>query len=487
MSVSPLFVEILVPAAHVAVAVGVSSHIILTKDDVRSAIGWTGLVWLTPFVGAILYAALGVNRIDRAVGAMRHRPVLGDAERAEQVRAGMYAPEDSCLPATILPTLVPIARLVGTVTHLPLARGCSVEPLMNGDAAYPAMLAAIDGATRTVALASYIFDRGSVGTQFIEALARAVGRGVAVRVLIDGVGARYSRPPIVGELKRRGVPVAAFLPPLSPLPSQYFNLRNHRKMMIVDGAIAFCGGLNIRDSCVIALGLPDATQDLHFRIRGPVVRQIMRAFAFDWRFTTGEELPDAVWCPSGGETPVGDVVCRGIPDGPDADFETLLMTILGAIAQARQSVRLATPYFLPDPPLIDALRVAALRGVDVEIVLPEHGNLRLVQWAMTAQLPQVLAWGCRVHLSRPPFDHTKLMVVDGAWSLVGSCNLDPRSLRLNFEYNVECYSRDLAATLGGILDTKIAEGRPLTLAELAERPLWKRLREGAVWLAQPYL
>jgi cardiolipin synthase len=485
--VNPLFLEIAIPVAHIAVAFGVSAHIILTKDDVRSAIGWTGLVWLTPFIGSLLYLALGVNRIDRAAGAMRRRPVLGDAERAEQVRAAMAGPADPRLPATIAPIVAPIARLVGTVTHLPLESGCSVEPLLNGDAAYPAMLAAIDGATRTVALASYIFDRGTVGTQFIDALARAVGRGVEVRVLIDAVGARYSHPPIVGELKRRRVPVARFLPAFTPVPSLYLNLRNHRKMMVVDGAIGFCGGLNIRDDCVIALKRPSATQDLHFRIRGPVVPQIMHAFAFDWHFTTGEVLADNVWCPNGVATESGDVVCRGVPDGPDADFETLLMTIMGAIASARRSVRLATPYFLPDAPLVDALRVAALRGVDVEIVLPEHGNLKLVEWAMTAQLPQVLAWGCRVYLSPPPFDHTKLMVVDGAWSLVGSCNLDPRSLRLNFEYNVECYSTTLAATLGGILDTKIASGRALTFAELANRPLLTRLRNGAVWLAQPYL
>jgi cardiolipin synthase A/B len=487
MSVSPRVVEILVPVAHVLVALVVSAHIILTKDDVRSAIGWTGLVWLTPFVGAILYVALGVNRIDRAVGAMRHRPVLADAERAEQVRNAMLGPADPCLPTAIQASLAPVARLVGTVTHLPLAAGCSVEPLLNGDAAYPAMLAAIDGATRTVALASYIFDRGEVGTKFVDALARAVGRGVAVRVLIDGVGARYSHPPIVEELKRRGVPVARFLPALRPVPSLYFNLRNHRKMMIVDGAIGFCGGLNIRDDCVIALHRPSATQDLHFRIRGPVVPQIMHAFAFDWHFTTGETLPDAVWSAPERCVVAGDIVCRGIADGPDADFETLLMTIMGAIAQARTSVRLATPYFLPDAPLINALRVAALRGVNVEIVLPEHGNLKLVEWAMVAQLPQVLAWGCRVHLTRPPFDHTKLMVVDGAWSLIGSCNLDPRSLRLNFEYNVECYSTALAATLGRILDDKIAAGRVLTLDELERLPLWRRLRNGAVWLAQPYL
>jgi cardiolipin synthase len=172
---------------------------------------------------------------------------------------------------------------------------------------------------------------------------------------------------------------------------------------------------------------------------------------------------------------------------PDADFETLLMTILGAISQAQRSVRIATPYFLPDQPLVNALRIAALRGVAVDIVLPQRGNLRMVQWAMTAQLHQVVGWGCRVHLSGAPFDHSKLLVVDGAWALIGSCNLDPRSLRLNFEYNVECYSTALAGQLDAILDAKIAGATPLTVEALAALPLAARVRNGVAWLAQPYL
>jgi cardiolipin synthase len=475
----------LVTAAHIALAATVSAHIVLTKDNVRAAIGWTGLVWLTPVLGAALYVLLGINRINRHAGSMRRQPPLGAADRAAVVRATIGAPAPAELPADSPLPLRAIARVVGTVTRLPLEPGCAIDPLVNGDEAYPAMIAAIEGATRTVAMATYIFDHGVVGTQFVEALARAVGRGVAVRVLVDGVGARYSHPPIVGELRRSGVPVARFLPSLIPIPHPYFNLRNHRKLMVVDGAIAFCGGLNVRDACLLSLGLPDATRDLHFRVRGPVVQQIMRTFAFDWQFTTREPLPDAVWAPS--VEPVGDVVARGIAGGPDADFETVLMVMLGAISQATRSVRVATPYFLPDAPLIDALRVAALRGVDVKIVLPERGNLRVVQWAATAQLPQVLAWGCQVYLSPPPFDHTKLLVIDGEWALIGSANLDPRSLRLNFEYNIECYSTVLASQLGTMLDDKIAAARLLTLDELQRRSLPRRVRDGVAWLAQPYL
>jgi cardiolipin synthase A/B len=481
---TPSVIAGLITAIHVLLAVGVSAHILLTKDDVRSAIGWIGLVWLTPILGSALYLVFGINRINRQPGPMRSGPPLDPADRAALMRGtGAEAPSEGL--ATWSTTTQAIARLAGTVTRLPLASGCTVEPLANGDETYPAMLAAIDGAERTVAMATYIFDRGTAGEQFVDALARAANRGVAVRVLIDGVGARYSHPPIVDELKRRGVRVARFLPSIFPFPHPYVNLRNHRKMMVVDGTIGFCGGMNVRDACILALKRPDATQDMHFRLRGPVVRQIMQAFAFDWEFTTHEHLPEATWLTE--TAAAGDVMARTVPNGPDTDFQTILMVILGALAAATRSIRLSTPYFLPDQPLIDALRVAALRGVQVDIVLPQHGNLRLVQWAMTAQLPQVLAWGCRVYLSAPPFDHSKLLIVDGEWSLIGSANLDPRSLRLNFELNVECYSRPLASRLSSILDNKIATGRQLTIEDLERRPLLHRLRDGAAWLAQPYL
>jgi cardiolipin synthase A/B len=279
--------------------------------------------------------------------------------------------------------------------------------------------------------------------------------------------------------------VASFLTPLIPIPHPYFNLRNHRKLLIVDGTVGFCGGMNIRDACLLSLNRPDATRDVHFRVRGPVVQQLMSTFAFDWHFTTKEELSGEGWWPT--LAPAGEIAARGIPDGPDEDYETLLMTILGAIAQATHSVRLATPYFLPDPPLVAALRVAALRGVRVEIILPQRGNLRLVQWAMTAQLPQMVGWGCKVYLTPRPFDHSKLLVVDKVWSLVGSANWDPRSLRLNFEYGLECYSAAFGAQLDGILEDRIASGRLLTLEELDRRSLPRRLRDGCARLAQPYL
>ncbi len=161
--------------------------------------------------------------------------------------------------------------------------------------------------------------------------------------------------------------------------------------------------------------------------------------------------------------------------------------MLGGLSQARQSVRIVTPYFLPDQTLITALRLAAMRGVTVDILLPERNNLPLVQWACWAGLWQVLAYGCRVFLTPPPFDHSKVMLVDGAWAFIGSANWDPRSLRLNFEFNVECYDEGLVTALDRIINTKLRASRPLSLAEVDSRSLPVKLRDGVARLFSPYL
>jgi cardiolipin synthase len=457
-------------------------HIVLHKRDVRAAIGWTGLAWLAPIAGPLLYLFLGVNRIRRRAGRLRGRPESSAGFTSEHLLARQ---ELAVLPPDLPSRLCAIARVVGTTTGIPLVGGNRVEPLVDGDEAYPAMLAAIDEATRTVGFATYIMDNDRAGALFADALERAVARGVDVRVLVDDVGIRYSRPPIVRSFARRGIPYARFNPAIIPFAHPYFNLRNHRKLLVVDGGIGFAGGMNVRESCLLALRPRHPTRDLHFRLEGPVVRHLVETFAFDWHFTTAEVLAGEGWLPP--LSPCGHVVARGIPDGPDEDLETLQDAILGALSQADHSVRIVTPYFLPDDSLVEALRIAALRGVKVDILVPARSNLRIVEWASRGQLTQVLRAGCRVWLGPPPFDHAKLMIVDGAWSLFGSANLDPRSLRLNFEFCVECYDQALATSLGVLLDQRFAEARRYHLSEHQGRGLPRRVRDGVARLALPYL
>lgn len=467
-------------AAVVVVSLGASGHVILRKRDSRAAIGWVGLIWLVPGLGAVLYAVFGVNRIRRRAIALRRergRVTIGRRDAASALRPESAAGDHH--------GLLGLARLGEQVSGRALVGGNQVTPLLNGDEAYPAMLSAIQGATRSVSLSTFIFAADAIGRRFIAELASAVKRGVAVRVLVDGAGVRYSWPPIHRELHRGGIPVARFLPMTSGAGLAFFNLRNHRKVLVVDGRAAFCGGMNIRDRHIVGSAAPGATRDVQFRLEGPVVGQLQEAFAEDWAFVTGEALEGPLWHPA--TTTAGTTAARVLTGGPDDDFEVIRTVLIGALAAARESVAIVTPYFLPDPAMIAALAVTALRGIRIDILLPAHGNIPLVRWATPALLWQVVQPGCRVYLSPPPFDHAKLLVVDRAWTLFGSTNWDPRSLRLNFELDVECHDPVLASTVDDLIADRRRGSRELTLAELDGRSLPWRLRDGVARLLSPYL
>ncbi|MBR9982741.1 MAG: PLDc N-terminal domain-containing protein [Desulfatitalea sp.] len=461
------------------VSILAAGHAVLYKRDTRAAIAWVGFIWFVPIFGSLLYLWLGINRVNRQARSLRDVRHLLPVHTTD----ARVAPDDKAIHK-LGPHLTHLARLVGKVTRYPLLGGNAVAPLPP-DQAYPRMLRAIENAQKSITLATYIFDNDRAGRRFTEALAAAVARKVQVRVMVDDAGSKYTWPPILYRLRRAGIPYAPFLPKLTPWAFAYANLRNHRKIMVVDGALAFTGGMNIRDGHWPAMTPKNPIEDLHFQITGPVVTQMQHAFAEDWLFCKAERLEGELWFPD--LQPVGEVIARGIPDGPDADFENLCTTLLGALSCADSSVRVVTPYFLPNAGLITALNLAAMRGVEVDIFLPQKNNLRLVQWSSAAIVWQVLEQGCRIWLTPPPFDHTKLMLVDDAWTLLGSSNWDPRSLRLNFEFNIECYDPALAAELKTVVEKKRAASKPLTLADVDGRSMAVKLRDGCARLASPYL
>jgi cardiolipin synthase len=451
-----------------AVALLTAGHAVLYKRDPRSAALWVLLAWLLPILGAILYVFFGVNRVQRRAARLRR----------DLVRVRTTSESDERLPVT---ELVPLARLVGEVVERPLLPGNTIEPLVDGAEAYPAMLEALDAARTSVALASYIFHADGIGESFVNALIRAQQRGVAVRVLIDDVSCRFSLHSPAKPLRQAGVPVGDFNPPLVPARLNAFNLRNHRKILVVDGELGFTGGMNIDRR----YWGENAYRDTHFRLRGPVVAHLMEVFADDWLFTTDEALRGPEWFPP--LAACGDSLARGIEAGPDEAFERLRWAYVGALNAAQRTVRICTPYFLPDGGIISALDAAALRGVDVDIVLPEETDLPHIRWAMIHQLWQVLDRGCRVWMRPGPFDHSKLMVVDGHWSFLGSGNWDARSLRLNFEFNVESYCRSLGRRMDELIVERRAGARRISLDDVNARPPAIKLRDGIARLFAPLL
>jgi cardiolipin synthase len=466
----------------VLLSIVASAQVVLHKRDSRAAIAWVGFIWLVPLVGAVLYFIFGVNRVRRQAALLR-----SGLERYQS-----HGDEAGCPPEELHRHLTGhtghlhiLAKVVNEIVERPLLPGNKIEPLVNGDQAYPAMLEAISQAKKTISFETYIFDRDPVGLEFAHALGEATRRGVEVRVLIDAAGTRYSWPPILRALRRAGVRYARFMPAFHLWRLMSMNLRTHRKILVADGKVGFTGGMNIRVGHCLKRNARRPVQDLHFRITGPVVSQLQEAFADDWLFTTGESLRGEAWFPR--PEPGGSILARGVSDGPDEDFEKLRWVLLGALAVARQSVRIVTPYFLPDPALVSALNLAALRGVQVDIIMCEQCNLPFVQWASRSLWWQVLEHGCRIWLTPPPFDHSKLMLVDGCWVLLGSANWDARSLRLNFEYNVECYDQRLAQELDKLVQAKLNNAHEVTLEEVDSRKLPGRLRDGIARLATPYL
>ncbi len=466
---------------HILIATLVTGHALLHKSEVRSAIGWIGLGWLSPFFGGAIYLAFGINRVARR--ASRIPRIVNVTDGPVEVLAGCLTLDDN---------IRTIAEVGDRVTSIPLTGGNSIEMLQGGNEAYPAMLAEIGRAQHTIALASYIFRPDRVGEDFVRALAAAHDRGVQIRVLVDGIGSGYFWSPVISQLRAAGVPARRFMHNWLPWRMSFINLRNHKKLMIIDGAIAYTGGLNLGIENVWPSrrarisGRPvRPVIDVHFHLKGPVVSQLMTSFAEDWHFTTGEQLDEPTWWPE--IEPAGSALARGISSGPDEDIGKIETLLAAAIGQAKRRIRIVTPYFLPDERLRLAISLAALRGVEIELVIPEQSDHVIMNWAMSSHLSFFPLESIRVFMTSGAFDHSKLLTVDGNWCAVGSINWDVRSLRLNFEFLLESYHQPLIGQIDALIDQKISGARHLEAAALAARSLPVKLRDAFARLLLPYL
>lgn len=458
---------------YVVMQTCVTVHILLKKDDVKSSFGWIGLVWLTPLLGTILYICFGINRIRRRALTLRNKgpdllTLTGKTSR-EAARQ---------IPSSFLQLL----RLGYKVHPQHFALGNAIEPYVNGDAAYPEMCRLISRARKEVLIESYIFNNDSAGKMFLPALRRAVSNGARVKMLVDGVGLNYSKPTVAAAVKKiKGVEFGVFLKSKSPVNLPFLNLRDHRKIMIIDGHTAFFGGMNVSQGNLLKTRPKDPVADVTFKVRGPVVDQMSRVFEEDWLFAGKKHFIPASF--KRYDRLPGRAPARIIPDGPDSDYGKIELMVLGALACAQKSVSVVTPYFLPENNILTALELAAMRGVRVELILPSKSNIFGMDWAMYPNFKKLMEKGVKIYRTRPPFDHSKIMVVDRAWVFVGSANWDVRSFKLNFECNLECVDKPLAERLLALIARKKQNARP---QECRPLPFIKRLGCNAMRLLTPY-
>ncbi|MFT5706209.1 MAG: cardiolipin synthase [Oceanospirillaceae bacterium] len=462
---------------HISISLLATVHVLLYKENERTSLAWIGLVIFSPVVGSLFYWLFGINRIKRAAKKKHPQALKQDFCRHEPPTKYHHLPRNWHSAITAGHTI----SLVNYVTEN------SVEPLINGDMAYPAMIQSINCAKRYIILSSYIFDCDSLGLQFINALAQAHQRGVMVNVLLDGIGIGYSWHKSDRALKKLGVKTAYFLPANSLTNIRFINLRNHRKILCVDGDVAYIGGMNVSKNNVVQCAI-HPIDDIQFKVTGPVIDQISQVFIEDWFFATRELIEFPRYNPNtSAHTNNKTVVARVIQDGPDEYHNRIRWTLINALACAQTSIKIMTPYFIPDSILMTALHTAALRGVSIEIIIPEHSDITFMDWVVRANFSRIIEHGIQVYKNKRPFDHSKIVIIDNIWSFIGSSNWDARSLEFNFEINLECFDTSLNAKLTELFSIKKHNATRVTEDDIKDFSTYQKIRNNFFRLFSSYL
>jgi cardiolipin synthase len=467
----------LAAVAYIALSVGTTIHVLLNKDDIKSSIGWIALVFLSPSLGTVLYIFLGINRVKRR----------GARLRKKSVPPGKYPNETTKNIYENLPVnYKQFITFECNVYPQQFVLANSIKPLQNGVEAYPEMVKSILKTEKEVLISSYIFDCDTETDKFLEGFKTVIRNGASVKVLVDGIGTlKFFHRSIEKKLaKIKGLEYSVFLPPHIPVSMPFVNLRNHRKIMVIDGKIAFFGGMNLSKKNVLIDDLKNGVLDITFKIEGPIIKQILEVFESDWEFSTGKKFQSLSknWTVA----KIDAIPARVIPDGPNNKDGIIELIIHGAINAAIKKILITTPYFLPENNILTALKMAAMRGVDVEIVIPEKTDYTFISWAVEANFFYLVESGVKIYRTPRPFDHSKIFIVDDEWVFVGSANWDVRSFKLHFESNIEIFSKNLAKKLANIVEIKKKKATLTTLEECKKLSFLKRIRNNAYRLLTPY-
>lgn len=455
--------------------------VVVRKHEAAEALAWLGVILFLPIPGLVIYLMFGRGLLGRKRIASHSRAVewVETPERLG-VLTRFASPEDQ-----IEPQHRDLARLAERVGFLPIVRGNDGEAYRSSQHMVDKLVEAIDGAEQHVHMIYYIFRDDSAGKRVAKALMRAGERGVACRVLVDSVGSKEMLRTLAPQMRKKGVEVREALPVrLFRHRLARIDVRNHRKLTIIDGAVAFTGSQNVAD--------PDyghkrigAWHDLTVRVRGPVVYQLQMVFAEDWGAETGSFPDDATIFPE--PELAGDTHVQAVPSGPGRRNQAFRNLVLSAINEADEHVTMVTPYFMPDAPSLLALKLRAMAGVRVDIIVPEKTNSVLVNAAAKSAFLDLLRVGTSIHLHRPGLLHVKAVAIDDKVAIFGSGNFDRRSFNLNYELNLLTLGPNVAFRLRNLLETYQKDSRPLTIEELESRSRVAQITSDVAKLVAPLL
>jgi len=472
--------------ADLIIRLGLTVRVILRRLPVGTSLAWLLIILVFPLVGAFIYLVMGESRL----GLRRARRAAAYRERRGQ-GVSEQRPSGGFDVAHLGPGGAALARLAGATLGAVVLPGNRLELQQDAAAAFPALIADIDRARLTCHLEFYIWSPGGLADEVGTALKRAVQRGVQCRVLVDAIGSKaFLKSTLAGELRQAGVAIVAALPTgLLWLLFRRVDLRMHRKIVVIDDVVGYTGSLNLADP---RLFKQDAGVgqwvDALVRVQGPAVDALADTFREDWALEAGETIdPVRPATDAPAETTGGPAAVQVLPTGPAERVEAIEQVVLQALYAATREVVLTTPYFVPSEALLLALLSAAARGVAVTLIVPAKVDSRMAHLASRSFQADLLEAGVRVALFQGGLLHTKSITVDEQFSLFGSLNLDPRSLRLDFEITLGVYDAAFTAGLRRLQQHYLDGSALLALAECRARSRLERFAEDTARLVGPLL
>ena len=473
MSYTLLF-SLLLTACH-AIGIGTALHALYYSRSSQGAIAWVLFLMIVPVLGVPAYLVLGRTRFGgyrERVKAMldAHRTVFAEyrarlAEHRPIARSGQR--------------MDPLEHISGNE----VLSGNRIDLLIDGEETFSALFEALERARRYILVEFFIIKDDKLGRALQERLIRKAQEGLSVFVLFDEIGSSKLPSSYVRELERGGVLINRFHTRQGLSNFFQVNFRNHRKIVVVDGLVAFVGGHNVGDEYLGKGKKFSSWRDTHIKIEGPAVLPLQGTFCADWAWATGAlpsiAIPDI--------DPVGDSDVLVVPTGPADSNERCTLLFLEAITRAKERVWIASPYFVPDESILRALQLAAMRGVDVRVLLPEKADHLMVWLASFSYVPEVTGVGVKVFRYTEGFLHQKVFIVDDNLSSVGTANLDNRSLRLNFEVTALVYDRSFCNRVAEMLTADFAKSSDVSAKTFGELPLVMKLGSKAARLFSPVL
>ncbi len=469
-----------------------SLEMIFRKSEPIKTVSWIIVLIALPYVGIILYLLVGQNFRKKKIYSRKGVKDERIRRNISSEQGHLYMTKPESLPGQLHEYKKLILQNLKS-SHSILARNDEIDVFFSGKEALEAMLESISNAKDHVHLQSYIIENDNIGNRYKDMLIKKASEGVLVRLIYDDVGCWSLPNSFLKELEEAGIEVLRFSPVNIILPQSKINYRNHRKILVVDGAVGYIGGVNIADRYCDG-GYFEEWRDTHIRIRGESVFSLQASFLLDRYFIKNHHLrsrkryyPEIQAIKPQVMKTDSHIYAQVISSGPDSDWASIMQMYFTAITEARESIKIVSPYFTPGESILNALKIAALAGVDVKLMIPEKTDSKITGWSSKSYITELMEAGIKVYLFEHGFNHSKVVSIDRRFCIIGSANMDNRSMEYNFEISAIIYDRRIAGKIEDRFNDDIGRCRFITKGEWKNRPWQDKAIESIARLVSPLL